>query len=143
MSHDLRFLIADDDDDMRAWLKAVLAPLGAKIDEAVDGSDLLWALGSDVAYTGIIIDEQMPPPYGHLVAGMARATGLNVPILVISAWPSEDLKLSVAQLESTQFLPKPLKREDVVNWCVDSIRSLPGEAHTPESTPTPDETGGN
>ena len=117
-----RLLIADDDADMRAWLRAIAEKLGVTVDEAEDGADLLAQLD---AYDAVITDDRMPIPHGRHVVGMARACGVEIPFLIISAH-DRDLHGEAANLGATDFLPKPFLPEAIRDWCTRSLRLTPG-----------------
>ena len=102
----LRFLLADDDAEMRAWLRLVVRPLAASIAEAASGAEvveLLAAGGFDV----VVTDVRMPAPSGLTAIAMARAAGVTTPALVITAFPDPAAIRAVADLDHAMLLPKP------------------------------------
>jgi len=108
----LRILVADDDPEMRAWLRLALRPLATVPIEVGDGIELLEHLAETGTYDAVITDVRMPNVDGLRVVSMVRAAGLDTPILVITAFPEESLRSAVARLPGTALLAKPF---DVVD----------------------------
>jgi len=109
-----RLLIAEDDDEMRAWLKLLLDGTGMEILQASSGWELLDTVAEAGPFGLIITDVRMPGPSGLQVVEMARATGLETPFLVITAFPEEKLKREAANLESVTLLEKPFARTELL-----------------------------
>lgn len=107
-------LIADDDADVRAWLRKILLPLGVLVEEATDGGDLLARI-ADARADAVITDDHMPLPHGHQVVGMARACGIDIPFLVISAHETD--QAGSDRLGATSYLSKPLSPHALRAWC--------------------------
>jgi two-component system, NarL family, capsular synthesis sensor histidine kinase RcsC len=103
----MRVIIADDDADMRLWLLYQLRTLGANVEEAADGSELLWALGERGPFDLVVTDVHMPFPDGRKVLAMARSASLMTPFLVISA--DAALSREVKSFSEASFLAKPLQ----------------------------------
>jgi len=121
-----RLLIADDDADMCAWLRAIAEPLGLIVHEARDGAELLARMAD---YDAVITDDRMPLPFGRSAIGMARACGLEMPILIVSAHGA-DLTAMVRGLGATDVLMTPVRADDIRSWCVRNIVAIgsPGRA---------------
>ncbi|MBI5480891.1 MAG: response regulator, partial [Deltaproteobacteria bacterium] len=95
-----------DEEDMREWLRLVLAPLRAEIREAASGGELLRVLASDPLPDLVITDVRMPPPDGLEVLARVRARGSSVPFLVISAFADEAVRAEAAR-HGAEVLAKP------------------------------------
>ncbi len=107
-----RLLVADDDDDMRAWLRDVLAT-GALVYEAASGPELLHALSNDGPFDAVVTDVRMPAPSGLQVALIARAQGVETPFLIITAFPHEELLRAVRAMSGVSLLGKPFSAEQL------------------------------
>ena len=110
----LSALVADDDEDSRAWLRAVLESAGIEVDEALDGADLLWVLGQPHSYDIVITDVLMPLPQGHTVVAMARSLGMETPFLVVSSHMGAPIIDALAGMARVRVLAKPLSRARVL-----------------------------
>jgi len=104
-----RILIADDDDEMRAWLRLALRQLQPAVTEVGTGNDLLEALAHDGPFDAIITDVRMPGLDGLRVAAMARTAGVPTPIVVITAFPEMAVLKSVGKMPNATLLAKPFE----------------------------------
>ncbi|MCB9565311.1 MAG: response regulator [Kofleriaceae bacterium] len=109
----MRLLVADDDPEMRSWLKLALRPLAATLVDVADGVDLLDHLSIDGAFDAVITDVRMPGPDGLKVVAMARTAGLHTPILVITAFPDPSVRTLVARMPRTALLAKPFELDEL------------------------------
>jgi len=104
-----RVLIAEDDPQMRAWLRLALRSSGVQIEEVPSGQALLDRIADDddAHVDAVITDVRMPGPDGLKVLAMARTAGLDTPALVITAFPDPGVVAAVGRLARTTLLPKP------------------------------------
>jgi CheY-like chemotaxis protein len=123
----LRLLIADDDADMRDWLRAVLTVHAAVLREAASGWELLEVLSTDGPFDLVITDVRMPAPSGLHVVTMARAAGLATPFLLITAFPQEQIHRMVHTLVDVHLLGKPFSAEQLRL----AVRSLVVQSESP------------
>ena len=80
----MRLLIAEDDNDIRRALVALLQKNNYTVDETDNGTDA-YAFASRGQYDGIILDIMMPGMDGLEVLGKLRSEKNNVPILLLTA----------------------------------------------------------
>jgi CheY-like chemotaxis protein len=115
----VRVLVADDDSDLRALLKAALVRDGHEVIEAADGREALDTLspllfketkhGPDL----IVTDIRMPGVSGlSLVAGL-RACGCTMPVIVISAHHGSKLHEEATRAGANAVLAKPFELDDL------------------------------
>jgi len=85
-----RLLIADDDEQMRAWLALALGSAeGQQVQEAVDGLQLSSALKLEGPFDLVVADLRMPGANGLEVITAARAAGIVTPALIITGFADE------------------------------------------------------
>lgn len=101
-----RVLVADDDADLRKWLKSVLGQRGLVVLEAESGLELVEALVSSGPFDLVVADVRMSWATGVQALAMARRAGFGLPFLVITAHPDELVREAVAELGAL-LLPKP------------------------------------
>ena len=106
-----RMVIADDDVDMRRWLRVVLRPLDAVVHEVASGAELLRAL-AESPFDVVISDVWMPPPDGISAAAAARAAGILTPFIVITACTNAQVRHDAERVPSTTLLQKPLDESE-------------------------------
>lgn len=102
-----RILVVDDDAAVRASLVRVLTQDGYRVDEAVSGVDAVRRLESG-AYALVFLDLRMPSLGGLTVLQHVRKHHPDVPVIVVTGFPSiENAKESI-ELGAFEFLLKPL-----------------------------------
>jgi CheY-like chemotaxis protein len=105
-----RFLVADDDPEMRAWLMAVLGNRGVEVAQVESGVELLRALAQDGPFDLVVADVRMSWATGIQALAMARTAGFLTPFLVITAHADESVRASAQELGAT-VLEKPFSIE--------------------------------
>lgn len=108
-----RLLLADDDPEMRAWIRDVLRPFDLEIVEAASGTEILGLLDGDGGFALVISDVRMPPPSGVAVVTIARGAGLRTPFILITAFPDAALHGAVAGVPDAWVLEKPFRARDL------------------------------
>jgi len=103
----VRLLIADDDAEMRTWLRAVLESQGAELREVESGAELVRALASDGPFDLVITDVRMSWASGLQALAMVRTAGNRTPFVVITAHADTDVYETADEL-GVQLLEKPL-----------------------------------
>lgn len=110
----LRVALADDDGEMRSWIRDVLRPTRATFVEVGSGWELLHLLANEGHFDLVISDVRMPAPNGLTVITMARTAGLATPFLIITAFPDGALRRSLAAVPDALLLEKPIKGHDLL-----------------------------
>lgn len=95
MSPAERVLVVDDDADVREVLRLFLEARGVEVCEAQNGADALEVLSHETPAL-VLLDVMMPIMNGpELLAEMRRDARLaGVPVLLITAWPTEGSSMS-------------------------------------------------
>ncbi|HWZ58004.1 MAG TPA: response regulator [Gemmatimonadaceae bacterium] len=113
----MRVLVADDDDDMRALVAAVLATAGHTVTEAADGAGA-WTICERDAPEFVVLDWQMPGLSGIEVCERLRAraapagTEADPPyVLIVTARGATDDLQRVLDAGADDYLSKPLTAE--------------------------------
>lgn len=110
-----RILLADDDQDLREALELVLRRRGYEVQAVASGIGLVDRLASALLdgqkspVDAIITDVRMPGCNGLNVVEGLRANGLDLPIIVISAFGDEDMRARIAQLPDVHLMEKPFR----------------------------------
>jgi len=110
----MRILVADDDPLCLAVITVPLRALGGlDITEAADG-EKAWGLMKRNIYDVVILDWQMPGKSGPEVVAAARAEGLTVPILMVTAEASRSHVLKAIRAGVSDYLIKPFDFETLL-----------------------------
>ncbi|GAA5112834.1 response regulator [Alloalcanivorax gelatiniphagus] len=100
-----RFLVADDDEDIRDFISFVLRRAGHEVTDAGNGADAL-ARATEADYDLILLDHHMP-----------RMTGLEVAEQLLHLRPDARVLLMSGDLDvgaqHPHFLPKPFNRTEL------------------------------
>ena len=107
-------VIAEDDDEMRSVMIELISQLGVTISEASSGSDLILLLTGDQPVDLLITDVRMPWMTGYQVALSARNSGIEMPIIVVTAFPDDALRAQIQQLGKAVLLAKPFRPEELL-----------------------------
>lgn len=100
-----RFLVADDDEDIREFISYVLQRAGHEVTTAGNGADAFSCATKD-DYDLILLDHHMPRMTGLEVAGQLRELRPSARVLLMSG------DLDVGR-QHPHFLPKPFNRTEL------------------------------
>ncbi len=119
-----RFLVVDDDEDMRDLLGEMVEQLGHTADKACDGVEAVEALAAET-YDFMLLDLTMPRMSGEDVLRWMSdhrdwVVGLRV---VVVSGRSGSHQLNAQELGVQAVLPKPFRKQQ--------LRDLVGEAVRP------------
>jgi CheY-like chemotaxis protein len=103
-----RIAIADDTPGDLDLLRKVLRSPTTEIFAATSGGELLRLLGMHGPLDLIVTDIQMPELEGLSVMSLARAEGLETPVLFITALARPGLEVTVARIRNSRLLHKPV-----------------------------------
>jgi len=110
----LRFLVVDDDDDMRDLLSEMVEQFGHTADKACDGVEAVEALGAET-YDFMLLDLTMPRMSGEDVLRWVSehpewVVGLRV---VVVSGRSGAHQLNAEELGVQAVLPKPFRAQQL------------------------------
>lgn len=117
----VRVLVADDHLVNRELVRAILAPLGAEVDEAADGAEAV-DLASHQAFDIILMDLRMPRLDGADAVRAIRAGGgpnAGVPIIAFSAGADAPRAEGRRAAGFDGDLPKPVLPEQLIQAVID------------------------
>lgn len=113
-------LIVDDDAEMRAVLRDVLAGAGFRTEEAADTGTLL-ALIPRVEPAAIILDHEMPGVWGLEILSALRQRWPSIPVVIITAFGGPKAHETAMRLGAAAYLDKPFRVADLLSI----VRRLP------------------
>lgn len=103
-------LVADDDMINFKLMNYMLKKTGANIVWAKNGQEAVSALKSD-KFDAVLMDIQMPVMNGTEAALKIRETNKEIPIIILSAYTSNELKSWSEQTGTNGFLNKPVQAD--------------------------------
>jgi two-component system C4-dicarboxylate transport response regulator DctD len=124
--------VAEDDDDFRELIVELLRGEGHQVIELEDGFELLdyvhFAKRREVAGGVpdlVITDLRMPGADGLDVAGWGRLVGMTCPILVLTAFPGQDVTQRASDVGGVEVLSTPIEASAVLEAVRASHASRP------------------
>jgi DNA-binding NtrC family response regulator len=102
-----RVLIVDDDPASRRLLEVRLRPLECDVATAGNGEQALTAIRKDVPDL-VLLDLQMPRMGGIEVLRALRKEGINIPVIVITAYGSIETAVEAMKEGAYDFITKPV-----------------------------------
>ena len=115
----LRVLVADDDEDMRAFVAIALRADGCSTVEVHDGRQVLAMIrnrvdGEDLGPDVVVADVRMPGLSGLAVLAAVQRTEWDLPVVLITALTDESIQMVARRLGAVSILQKPFEPEDLV-----------------------------
>ncbi len=129
--HKTSVLIVDDDPKIRKLLNANLAKRNYAVQEAVNGEQAIASVEQKVPDLAIL-DLVMPGMSGNDVCVWIREQGLDIPIIVLSAYDEEELKVKALDAGADDYITKPFKVEEFLA----RMRAVMRRAGAPDVSPT-------
>ena len=120
-----RVLVAEDDSAMRDLLALVLRERGYQVATVSDGSELRSLLSepdTNGRFDLIIADVNMPGGSGLDVIDQLRHDGDTTPVLIVTAFPRDDIRQRARGLE-VRLLAKPFDLDTLRSAVDREIRS--------------------
>jgi FixJ family two-component response regulator len=112
--------IIDDDDLFRASMQEFVRSLGFSVCAFASAASFLQS--TEVAETRcMILDGQMPEMSGISLQEHLSQRGIDIPIIFITAFPDEGMKIRALNLGAVCYLHKPLDlRGPLLRECIEA-----------------------
>lgn len=111
----MRLLLVDDNPDMRFLIARILKREGYEVIEAENGTDASDILLTDMAFTAILSDTQMPLMDGFDLLQQSKRLYPHIPFILMTGAPSADWHLRCIELGADYCLLKPQTKEDILS----------------------------
>ena len=108
-------LIAEDDTINYNLLNIMLRPVKANIVWAKNGLEAVNQFNEDPTIHAILMDIQMPVMDGNEAILRIREFNKEVPIIVISAYTSMDIKEKALKAGANEFINKPVQSSRLID----------------------------
>ena len=102
----MRILVAEDDAETADYLRAGLGELGHNVLLALDGVEAMHLLSAEQVDIAIL-DRMLPRLDGVSIVRRARAAGIDVPVLLLTALGSIEDRVTGLKAGSDDYLVKP------------------------------------
>ena len=109
----MRLLLAEDELALSRAITAILKKNNYEVDVVFDGEEALeWLTGNN--YDGAILDIMMPGMDGISVVKHVRASGNNLPIMILTAKSEVDDKVIGLDAGANDYLTKPFAAKELL-----------------------------
>jgi signal transduction histidine kinase/DNA-binding response OmpR family regulator len=131
-----RILLAEDGEDNQNLIAAHLRRAGAEVEIAVNGREAVDAVKAAITgrrpYDMVFMDMQMPELDGYNATRLLRQTGINTPIVALTANAMAEDRIKCIEAGCTEYLAKPLTRAQLLQMAGRFLK--PGARPTSEAT---------
>ncbi len=128
--NNLSVLIADDDPRIRRLVSANLEKRNYLTYEVADGAQVVSYLEKETPDL-VILDLVMPGMSGIEVCTWMRRQGMDTPIMVLSAYDEEELKVRALDAGADDYVTKPFQTEEFLARLRALMRRSAGAPDTP------------
>ena len=123
----MRLLLVEDEPTLRRQLHQALAGAGYAVDEADNGRDAHF-MGDTESFDAVVLDLGLPQLDGLSVLQRWRASGRNMPVLILTARDSWHEKVAGIDAGADDYLAKPFHMEELLARLRALIRRAQGLA---------------
>ncbi len=109
----MRILVIEDDSQAGSYLIRGLREAGRIADRAADGATGL-AMAQEAVYDAIVLDRRLPRLDGLAVVRRLRASGMETPVLMLSALASTEHRVEGLRAGCDDYLAKPYAFTEVL-----------------------------
>ena len=121
-----RVLVADDSETILLLLRTRLEMEGYEVVTATDGQQVVDAVaGTDPVQRPdvILLDAMMPGKSGIDALQELRGSGVETPVLIVSAYREQEALGDTAQLGANGLVAKPIDFDDLLGRIADLTRA--------------------
>ena len=123
-----KILIADDEELIRWSLSQFLESSGYSVDLALNGTEVIKRL-ENTNYDIIVTDLNMPGLNGIEILIKMKDMGVNLPVIVISAYFSDQLKDKTISNGAFECISKPFEMTDILTIVKKAIETKSESTH--------------
>jgi len=121
-----RILVIDDEEVIHVSLRRILGRQGHEVDAVLDAEEGLGLLQRR-RYDLVITDLMMPGVNGIQLLERVRELGLQVPVLMITGYPSIRTAVQSLRLGAVDYLAKPFTRQELLGPVNRTLRGAGAE----------------
>jgi FixJ family two-component response regulator len=121
-----RILVVDDETNVRLSFRMALETDGYKIFEA-DSIEPAFQMLTEYSFALVILDLRMPDADGLELLTKMSETGIDVPVMIVTAYGDIPHAVQAMKLGATDFLQKPLLPADLRDAVAEVIKGHPSE----------------
>ena len=117
-----RVLVVDDEEMVRAVLKAVLTYAGYRVTEAMDGEDAVEQYGkASPPFDLVLLDLHMPRLNGYDALTRIRKLDPKAKAVFLSGGARDSEEQSILHLQNVAFLHKPFENRELLRLVAEAL----------------------
>lgn len=126
MLSEKKFLVVDDDEQIRNLMVNFLTQQGALVTTASQGHEMKDFLQKD-SFDLIILDIMLPESDGFELCNFTRKEGYNTPIIMLTALNEDEERIKGLDLGADDYLTKPFNLQELLARIKAVLRRTQGE----------------
>jgi CheY-like chemotaxis protein len=127
-----RILVIDDEEVVHVSLRRILGRCGHQVEAELSAAGGLERLADDPPYDLVITDLMMPEMNGIELLQRLKELELDVPVLMITGYPTISTALEALRLDAMDYIAKPFTRQELLGPVNRALRRSAGaEADQP------------
>jgi FixJ family two-component response regulator/glycine cleavage system H lipoate-binding protein len=127
MAEDQRLLVVDDEEAICEGCRRIFARQGFQVEKTSDARAGL-RLASENDYAAILLDIKMPEMTGIEFLAELREKKPNVPVILMTGYPSIPNAISAVRLGAAGYVTKPFTPEEISQAVHEHVPNLPERA---------------
>ena len=126
----MKILVVDDDAIVIKSCRRILETEGFEV-TAVPGADEALEKIKSSEFDLLLMDVKMPKHDGIFLMREIKKNWSDIPIIVMSGYPTPETIADVLKLGATQFIPKPFRPDELVKTVRQVIQKMPRKKSSP------------
>jgi len=128
----MRILVIEDDTDTARFIAKGLVEAGHAVDQATEGRQGLF-LATTERYDALVLDRMLPNVEGLTILRTLRASGIETPVLILSALGEVEDRVAGLRAGSDDYLVKPFSMNELIARLEALTRRAAGRSGAPET----------
>ena len=126
----MKILVVDDDAIVIKSCRRILEAEGFEV-TSVPGADEALEKIKYYEFDLLLMDVKMPKHDGIFLMREIKKNWSDIPIMVMSGYPTPETIADVLKLGATQFIPKPFRPDELVKAVHQVIQKMPRKKSSP------------
>ncbi len=126
----MKILVVDDDAIVIKSCRRILEAEGFEVTAVPSADEALEKIKSS-EFDLLLMDVKMPKHDGIFLMREIKKNWSDIPIMVMSGYPTPETIADVLKLGATQFIPKPFRPDELVKAVHQVIQKMPRKKSSP------------
>jgi len=126
----MKILVVDDDAIVVKSCKRILEAEGFEV-SAVSSADQALETIKDYEFDLLLIDVKMPKHDGFFLMREIKKEVPEMPVIVMSGYPTPETIAEVLKSGAVQFIPKPFRPDELIKTVHKAIQKIPPKKSFP------------